>query len=129
MFCIKCGTQLPDEANFCWKCGMPQRADVQVDEPKWETCEIWFDHVKNGGLFASGKLKFWARAVGAQGVYTAGASEIWTYSPRQSQSPDNERSEVRALHGNLIDKLVKDGWESVGHGSCWYNDKFRRRVK
>lgn len=23
MFCIKCGTQLPEDANFCSKCGHP----------------------------------------------------------------------------------------------------------
>jgi len=25
MFCIRCETKLPDEANFCWHCGEPQR--------------------------------------------------------------------------------------------------------
>ena len=23
MFCIKCGTKIPDESAFCFKCGMP----------------------------------------------------------------------------------------------------------
>lgn len=28
MFCSKCGTQLSDNANFCKKCGHPQKAGV-----------------------------------------------------------------------------------------------------
>lgn len=35
MFCIHCGTQLPDEAKFCSKCGKPTQ-DVNVSEPENE---------------------------------------------------------------------------------------------
>jgi len=26
MFCVKCGIELPNEANFCWKCGRQIRS-------------------------------------------------------------------------------------------------------
>lgn len=29
MFCSKCGTEVPDDANFCWKCGQPQNVVPQ----------------------------------------------------------------------------------------------------
>lgn len=28
MYCMKCGTQLPAEAEFCYKCGQPQKQDL-----------------------------------------------------------------------------------------------------
>src|SRR5215212_3141282 len=30
---MKCGEQLPDDANFCRECGVPQRARVAAVEP------------------------------------------------------------------------------------------------
>src|ERR1700747_443989 len=30
MFCIKCGSQLPDDAGFCIKCGAKQQSTVQT---------------------------------------------------------------------------------------------------
>jgi hypothetical protein len=35
MFCGDCGTQLPDDAAFCGKCGKAQKAGVVVAEPRW----------------------------------------------------------------------------------------------
>jgi hypothetical protein len=39
MFCINCGTQLPDNANFCLKCGTPQANGAQASASRpirWE---------------------------------------------------------------------------------------------
>ncbi len=30
MFCVNCGNELPDDANFCLKCGKPQQASGSV---------------------------------------------------------------------------------------------------
>jgi len=32
-FCIKCGTQLADDANFCAKCGTPVQTAAQSSSP------------------------------------------------------------------------------------------------
>ena len=41
MFCSTCGTELPDEANFCWKCGQPVKESVSRAVPaQYEFCEI-----------------------------------------------------------------------------------------
>src|SRR5436305_242598 len=52
MFCTNCGYQMPDDANFCQKCGRPQNqsagtASVRTDaEPQWERMEI---ELREGG--------------------------------------------------------------------------------
>lgn len=33
MYCIKCGSQLPDDASFCFKCGTKQETQAQVSQP------------------------------------------------------------------------------------------------
>jgi uncharacterized membrane protein YvbJ len=35
-YCYKCGTQLPDEANFCENCGAPQQAAGQATAQRQE---------------------------------------------------------------------------------------------
>ena len=79
MFCINCGTELPDEANFCWKCGKPQKEGVTVDEPKWEICEIVYETVK-APFFGNCEYRFWARAIGPQGKYRASESPVFRCS-------------------------------------------------
>ena len=37
MFCSNCGKQLPDEARFCDRCGMPVREPIHIPEPEPET--------------------------------------------------------------------------------------------
>jgi hypothetical protein len=34
LYCMNCGTYLPDEAGYCWKCG---KAQVRPDGPPSET--------------------------------------------------------------------------------------------
>jgi len=40
MYCSKCGTELPDGANFCWQCGLPQRGQDSSpsSESGYECC-------------------------------------------------------------------------------------------
>lgn len=33
MFCMHCGTELPDEAKFCWKCGKAPKAEAEGTQP------------------------------------------------------------------------------------------------
>ena len=33
MYCMKCGYQLPDDANFCLQCGAPQQPDPAPSHP------------------------------------------------------------------------------------------------
>jgi hypothetical protein len=45
MFCVKCGTKLPDDANFCLKCGKSQNSTSDTSarlpiQAKWEYKEL-----------------------------------------------------------------------------------------
>jgi len=132
MFCSNCGTQLPDDANFCLKCGKPQRAGVQIAEPQWETCEIHWGEEWCSNWWGGAKGCFWAEAVGPSGVYNAGRTETFhvphgAYSP---SGPLGKDSQTASMHRAMIAQLTKDGWESLGSkGPAWWSYRFRRRVK
>jgi hypothetical protein len=105
MFCNDCGTELPDEANFCWKCGKPQREDIRVERPRWEICEITYP---SPWVFLCWGHKFWADAIGPQGRYNAGDSP--TFSTRRGGPYASSQEAVNA-HNALIKKLFEDGWD------------------
>ena len=48
MFCMKCGTKLPDDAAFCYKCGakLPKISDENIEET--ETKKIDINHKFSG---------------------------------------------------------------------------------
>jgi hypothetical protein len=67
---MQCGKELPDDANFCLKCGKPLKEvarSATQSEPQWEYCEI---DCKEGG-FMRFKSYFVVNAVGGRGVYVA----------------------------------------------------------
>ena len=80
MHCIHCGTELPDEAAFCWKCGRPQQSSSDTDAT-YEVAVIDCILVSDPQQFASwfqshdwyhgARLKFTAQAVGPKGNYVA----------------------------------------------------------
>jgi ribosomal protein S27AE len=126
MFCSNCGTQLPDEANFCWKCGKPQKQGAQVEElkqaeeTKYETCEIFYKRTYEG--YAGDKGQFTAEAIGPEGKYCVARSE--EFSVASSQGPNFNHP----AHKALVNKLVTQGWEQSDRGTNWYNTRFRRKI-
>lgn len=128
MFCISCGTQLPDEAGFCWKCGKPQKQSLQAHEPKWETCEILYEQVSES-LWGASSGYFHAKAIGPQGVYAAGKTPIFGCG-YNTGSPDASNQKTVLIHSTLISYLAQDGWESTGdRGTNWWNHRFRRQAR
>lgn len=122
MYCGKCGTELPEEANFCLKCGTPRKPGVGSVEPKYEFCEILYDGKKS--LF-SAYCFFWAKAVGSKGTYDAGKSDQFSANYPMAHVTHHVNP-----HNALINKLVADGWEPTGaRGEAWYNVRFRRLVR
>ncbi len=125
MFCTKCGAELPEQANFCWKCGLPQRDDVEATDSRYEVCEIK-RYVSNwGGHFGPIKLRFEAESVGPKGTYTVARSADFTDSARD-KAVQKRWGELNAL----IAKLIDDGWEyvgSYGDGEAWQR-RFRRKI-
>jgi hypothetical protein len=123
MFCINCGANLPDEANFCLKCGKQQKQGVQTDETKWETCEINYKVAHDGLTGTRGCFR--AEAIGFDGVYEAGRSQEFGCGYNM-WLPDSKNE---AHYNALIENLVKDRWEPTGErGEHWWNNRFRRKI-
>ena len=126
MYCSNCGTQIPDESNFCLNCGKPQKADVVPFQPKYEFCEIVYVCVKQGGIFFDplDKLQFWAKATGETGNYDAGESDIFEGT---RLGPNSSKNDAVDAHDGLVKKLLANGWERIEtQGSEWYSFRFRR---
>src|SRR5258706_874776 len=137
IFCSQLGKELPDDAEFCVKCGKPvgSAAKQAVEpQPKWEYCEVCCKREDGGFLGFVFKAYFWAKAVGPQGTYSAARSTLtFGYEPIGSgpddaETPGSERKARPALD-ELVTKLYNDGWETIGKaGHQWYKYKFRRQV-
>ena len=131
MYCTRCGSILPEDANFCHKCGTPQKEDMKVEEPKYDTCEIVFAVIKNTGAFSRGKMKFWAKAYGTDQTYTVGESDIFDVYIIDEPPVRGKQYDLAATAiNNLEEKLMADGWEYTGrYGNYYWQKKFRRKAK
>jgi len=130
MFCNNCRTQISDEANFCWKCGKPQKSGVKYEESQ-EVCEIvWEWHHEARWLDWEWRDRgyFKAIAIGPSGKYIVATSKLFALDGDcciQSDDP-----ETLAAHNDLVKRLVQDGWEPVESSTvAGFNNKFRRRVR
>ena len=143
MYCSNCGTQLPEDASFCLRCGEPQKEGGKAIELRWETCEIDWRIVEEAQSRTTSKIKWVANAIGPNGKYLAGETSVfegrvgnnfpftYSYHTKHIDSKTNEKNIIarRALD-DFIAKLSKDGWDYVGK----YDDfewalRFRRRVR
>lgn len=80
MFCKYCKVELPDEAEFCWKCGKPQRNKNLVQEPRWESCEIVWAQVHKIEP-ETGESEFFAKARGSKGQFRSSESYVTNVDP------------------------------------------------
>jgi len=134
IYCIHCGTQLPDSASFCLKCGKPVKDAKTLTartELRWEYCEIVC--IRNG--FLGGKSYFMAQAVGSNGRYEAARSTkpFGTIPTTNGDEPETHawgsEKKAKAALDEIIATLHSDGWEPAGKGSEWWEYKFRRQVR
>ena len=96
MFCINCGTQLPDDASFCSKCGKPQRNILDALPPtatpgRWVAKEFQED---------------------------ISGHPIFQPKDRRESAQLDEAEMVRAMRDHidaatkrLLARMVRDGWE------------------
>ncbi len=133
IYCMQCGKELPDDANFCLKCGKPIGNAVKPapqSEQQWEYCEIVCEH---SGFFG-GKSYFLAKAIGAKGVYEAGRSTtpfgIYPSGPDGGYSPAGTGGKYQSALDEVLAALSAKGWQPVGRDTeYWWKYKFRRLVK
>jgi hypothetical protein len=128
VYCASCGTHLPDDANYCLKCGRPQREEVKGTAFRWETCTIDIAYTKRG--FLTQKVKLWADATGPRGSYRVAESpDFEPYFGQPLWDEKAQHSKVQQPLNELISKLLSEGWEPLPNkGELWYNLRFRRRA-
>ena len=111
MFCGKCGTELPEEANFCWKCGQPVKtATVKpATQVLYEYCRITFDWQPFGGLLPNGH---------------------WIAEVDMEEIARSREASLRSGEANreLVSHLSSLGWEPMGSDDRG-NITVMRRVK
>ena len=104
MFCSKCGTELPDEANFCLKCGQPTRGEAsRATLVEYEFCTITGEDGR--------RCQFWQ----AQCDGTVIAQSRKVKEPRKLLEDTGVRNKFnRDMHQagfELVAKLVNQRWE------------------
>lgn len=134
MFCHNCGAELPDDANFCSKCGKQQApaASPVVPEaaPAAEVCEVVAEMVgeKWNPMFPADMMRFKAKAAGPKGEYVAAESPKIKVGLSEYYQPNQKnKRHVKALE-ELAAALAAAGWERAGKGSEWYSLRFSRRL-
>jgi hypothetical protein len=162
--CQSCNNSYDANFKFCPHCGKtnsdPEPIIYHVtSDDIWESCEtnivvMPYDKKKGkmsflgtGGVMDL-KWVFEATAIGTNGVYSAGQSEIlkgpgyWDLKPEEKNdyhyltfdaskeipSVSLHRDTAQEKLNALIKKLTSEGWQSVGQGKKWWNERFRRKV-
>lgn len=139
--CPECHREVSDQAASCPHCGFPFKQQPGVAEDKWETCCIEWGITSDimGTPTAWSEHYFWAQAISPEsGTYSAGCSANFTTgmrhkllirSTRDHRPPSWDDYAIRAF-SQLVDLLVRDGWESTPiKGNQWWQQSFRRRVR
>ena len=127
MYCQHCGSQLPDQAQYCPKCGKAQNsahavASTPESPAQYEYCEIVYESKISFFM----KSRLWAKATGPKGVYTAACEEKWrTGLPTDPAA----RRGTQAACDQMIMQLQAEGWELLPlKGPGFWSYKFQRRV-
>src|SRR3954452_21100048 len=100
--CSRCSQELPFEANFCVRCGEPQRPEAAGSAPvPVERCEVvWWKGYVKGGFFAvpTGSIEPGGARLASSRLFWA----LRTRVPEDTEIP-------AAAHGELVARLVADG--------------------
>jgi hypothetical protein len=134
-YCPNCGAELPDDANFCVRCGKSQDAPPQetVRTPgggRRETCEIVAVAAgeKWSPVFPGDYILFRAQGEGPQGVYTV----LESARLKAGLSDYYQANRHNKLHAKAVDELTAAltgaGWERAGKGEAWFSLRFHRRA-
>src|SRR4051794_4263856 len=110
MFCKHCGKRIPEDSKFCPECGQSLTDKANPNTGQWEHCEIHFETSINlmGRYF-----HFFAEAAGPKGVYILGTSKKVWRGPFDHLPSGTNKGYVQA-HQELLNQLLRDGWEVTG---------------
>lgn len=122
MICSACSANLPDDANYCLRCGARQPRAEGVSPVRREICEIHRSG-EEGSWFRAGDTYWEAIAVGPHGRYTVARSET---CPRSGRGISRGIAIADTLLDQLIAKLAQEGWQPLPRGTEWYSYRFER---
>jgi hypothetical protein len=118
MTCTACGTDVPEAARFCPACGA-RLGGSEAKSELWESCRISYED--------RGYYVFVALVSGPRGSYRL-------YEPRLTaltvgnQGPASGNPATARSHADLVAILTLDGWEPLGTGTNWWEERFRRKL-
>jgi hypothetical protein len=109
MYCSACGQILPDDANYCAKCGASQRPNAS-DRGSLELCEVQY-HIDKFSMFGSGQVcRLEAIAIGRNGTYSVGKRIFKLSTPCYPE----ENKRFRADLEELMKEVLSQGWRPIG---------------
>jgi hypothetical protein len=136
--CTDCGRELPEDANFCLRCGKPLTDEALArvrSEPPWETGRIRCKVLKKERFSRICSCVLVLEAIGPGGTYVADQSKpfdyYFGYDPRAHGSGFvliNENRTTREVFEAFVRKLVGAEWEPVPCQDSWFQCHFRRRL-
>lgn len=143
--CKGCGGSYEESFRFCPYCGraapLPSVIKIDVTSDDWEYCEIQLFSVQKPTIFLDlfGDRKiFQAIMITKNGrVSVRDSEELINYPLSLSTLLNIKKNDFVGdsfydgtynKHNNLLKSLVTDGWQSIGRGKEWYNERFRRRL-
>jgi len=125
-YCTNCGAQLPDEANFCWKCGKPApKAENPQPNVEYEYCEITLESVREKwGIYPREIVRYVARIPGQENFAHSPQFELTTFD---YYGPNKKNPRHVAPFEKLVAALQAEGWvKDVKKGPLWFNVTFKR---
>jgi len=121
MLCPKCGTQIPDDAVACWKCGSPQKAGKAESHDNSEYCTITLERDPNTlaatwvaweGTSRGNKKIASSRTISSK-QYAKSGSLLRPLSAKSQEWEKTLKEDKQALdleHSSFIKRLKAQGW-------------------
>jgi len=135
MHCSKCGTELPDGASFCWKCGLSTGLDVvgRTEPPHFEVCHLvvrssgtiyWWEAIQETerGRVVVAKSAAWEEL--GTGPHTLAE---WLYR-NVTERYAKEIALSNRQRRLLISTLAADGWEPAAANDAGTITTMKRKV-
>ena len=109
MYCVECGTQLPQDSNFCLKCGAKQQQSPRSSSVEFCKLEIKDDM----GLSDIPKYRWW-EAICDDKVIASTKKIKWPFwLTASSAAYQKVGEEVSKANLRLVEHLSNRGWEIV----------------
>lgn len=138
MYCIYCGTELPNHAKFCSQCGkqvdckpgagVPAQEAEAPEAGMPEFCEMVYVPVQEKiGLFPKEKGRFEVISGEGEERQVLAASPVFDLDSLNLYGPQEKNARHREPMEALAASMKEKGWvQQKKPGFAWYNLKFRR---